>query len=67
MSDTLDWPGMLRAGLHGLKLQPDEFWALSPVELMVMLGREKASGALTRDGLNSLLRDFPDLTGDKNG
>ncbi|MEL7114215.1 MAG: rcc01693 family protein [Pseudomonadota bacterium] len=60
MSERLDWPGLLRAGLYGLKLKPAEFWALSPIELMVMLGREGSAGALTRDGLEALLRDFPD-------
>jgi uncharacterized phage protein (TIGR02216 family) len=39
-SGRIDWPGLMRAGLHGLGLRPVEFWALTPVELMLMLGRE---------------------------
>ena len=24
---SLDWPGLMRAGMHGLGLRPAEFWA----------------------------------------
>jgi len=43
----LDWPGLMRAGLHGLRLTPAQFWALTPVELMIMLGRENTAPAFT--------------------
>lgn len=58
----LDWPGLMRAGLHGLQLPPETFWALTPVELMVMLGRDGggARGALPRDRLAALMQAFPD-------
>lgn len=58
----LDWPGLMRAGLHGLGLRPAEFWALTPAELMVMLGRDEAAmgGGLTRARLEGLLRRYPD-------
>ncbi|WP_416349373.1 phage tail assembly chaperone [Pararhodobacter sp.] len=59
----LDWPGLLSAGLHGLGLKPAEFWALTPIELMLMLGRDQtAEGSFTRDRLEALLRQFPDQT-----
>ena len=58
---TLDWPGLMQAGLHGIGLRPAEFWALTPIELMVMLGRDQAAGTgFTRDRLESLLRQYPD-------
>ncbi|MCB1390234.1 MAG: phage tail assembly chaperone [Rhodobacteraceae bacterium] len=58
---SLDWPGLLRAGLHGLGLRPAEFWALTPAELMIMLGRDEAArGGFTRARLDALLRRFPD-------
>lgn len=57
---ALDWPGLMRAGIHGLALRPVEFWALTPVELMLMLGRETGTGAFTRARLESLLARFPD-------
>ena len=58
----MDWPGLLRAGLHGLGLKPAEFWALTPVELMLMLGRDPGAGpaGLTRAGLSALMVRFPD-------
>ena len=34
----LDWAGLMRAGMRGLGLRPDQFWRLSPAELMLMLG-----------------------------
>jgi uncharacterized phage protein (TIGR02216 family) len=58
-----DWPAMMRAGLQGLHLRPDEFWALTPVELLLMLGLEGGnSGALSRARLSELSARFPDET-----
>lgn len=59
MRGGLDWPGLLRAGL-ALGLRPAEFWALTPVELMLMLGREAPAGGMTRAGLAGLMARFPD-------
>lgn len=56
----LDWPGLLRAGLHELRLTPAQFWALTPAELRVMLGRDDRQSPLTRAGLDELARRFPD-------
>ena len=61
MSERLDWPGLLRRGLVDLRLRPAEFWALTPVELLLMLGLGGRGGAaLGRDGLEELLKQFPD-------
>lgn len=57
-----DWPALMRAGIHGLGLRPEEFWALTPVELQIMLGQGAAAPALTRQGLDALLRAYPDDT-----
>lgn len=54
------WPGLMRAGLGQLGLAPDVFWALTPYELMVMLGLEGAQAPLTRSGLDALIEAFPD-------
>lgn len=59
----LDWAGLMRAGLHGLRLTPAEFWALTPAELRLMLGADRAPGPLTRDGLAALMAAFPDQNG----
>nr|WP_319948798.1 rcc01693 family protein [uncultured Shimia sp.] len=57
---TFDWPELMRAGLQGLRLKPQEFWALTPAELRVMLGQGASSGALSREGFQDLLAAFPD-------
>jgi len=56
----MDWPGLMRAGLTGLRLTPAEFWRLTPAELMMMLGRDAGSAPLGRARLEELARAFPD-------
>ncbi|MFN4099530.1 MAG: rcc01693 family protein [Pararhodobacter sp.] len=64
----LDWPGLMRAGMHGLGLRPAEFWALTPAELMIMLGRDDAArGGFTRARLDALIEQFPDKPGPDTG
>ena len=58
----LDWPGLLRAGLRGAGLRPAEFWALTPVELMVLLGRE-GPAPMGRARLEALAAAYPDEGG----
>ncbi|MBR9843296.1 MAG: phage tail assembly chaperone [Rhodobacteraceae bacterium] len=58
--NRFDWSALLRAGLYGLRLRPEEFWALTPVELQIMLGQGAAAPSLTRQGLDALLRAYPD-------
>ena len=55
----IDWPGLMRVGLHGLCLTPAEFWRLSPVELRIMLGADQAP-ALTRTRFEEMAAAFPD-------
>lgn len=61
MSGGFDWPVLMRAGLHGLGLSPDAFWALTPGELQMMLGQ---GGGGTRpmlsEGLAALMAAYPD-------
>lgn len=54
-----DWASLLRAGIAGLRLTPDQFWALTPAELKMMLGVAD-SAAMQRDGLEALMLAFPD-------
>ena len=56
----LDWPAMMQAGMTGLRLTPDQFWALTPAELRLMLGQTGADGPLNRAGLDALLAAYPD-------
>ncbi len=55
-----DWPALLRLGLGHLRLRPAEFWALSPGELMLMLGEPGRAQPLGRQGLGDLMKNFPD-------
>jgi uncharacterized phage protein (TIGR02216 family) len=55
-----DWAGLMRHGLRGLGLRPAEFWALTPVELMVLLGRDGSEAPLGRARLAELAQAFPD-------
>lgn len=50
----------MRAGLHGLGLSPDEFWALTPVELQMKLGSDAARAPMLSDGLAALMAAYPD-------
>lgn len=56
----MDWPGLMRVGLHRLRLPPAVFWALTPAELQIMLGLAQGIAPLPRARLDALLRDFPD-------
>jgi uncharacterized phage protein (TIGR02216 family) len=61
-----DWPGLMRAGLRGLGLRPDEFWRLTPAELRLMLGVDRAGPILSRSRLDELIRAFPDMKKEKD-
>ncbi len=57
---VLDWPALLRAGLHTLRLKPAEFWALTPAELGLMLGLDGRPLPMNRAELDDLSRLYPD-------
>ena len=60
-----DWPALMRAGINGLRLKPSEFWALTPAELLLMLGAGSGSAPLSRARLDELAQAYPDKTPDK--
>ena len=60
MKKGFDWPALMRAGLQGLRLKPDEFWRLTPLELRLMLGKAGEGSSLSRAGLDALLASYPD-------
>ncbi|TMV90170.1 phage tail assembly chaperone [Thioclava sp. BHET1] len=63
----MDWPGLMRAGLHQLRLTPAAFWALTPAELALMLGGTSGGARpLARAGLSELMARFPDETGERS-
>ena len=63
----LDWGGLMRAGLHELRLSPRDFWAMTPAELQIALGRSAPPAGMDRARLDALLARFPDATpGDRS-
>ena len=60
MAGGLDWPGLMRAGIRGLGLKPEDFWKLSPAELALMLGEGAGPPPMGRARLEALLTRFPD-------
>ena len=56
------WPDLMRAGMQGLGLAPDVFWALTPAELQTMLGDPRKAGPLLSRGLDTLMAAYPDKT-----
>lgn len=63
-----DWPALMRAGIGRLGLRPRDFWALTPVELRLMLGLEAGPAPLSRQRLEELAARFPDtVKGAKHG
>lgn len=57
---AIDWPGLMRVGLMDLRLTPEVFWRLTPIELKIMLGADRTSPALTRARLDELAAAYPD-------
>jgi uncharacterized phage protein (TIGR02216 family) len=64
---STNWPALMRAALHGGRLKPWEFWALTPAELEMMLGRPVGMAPLGRSRLEDLMRAFPDDGAGKEG
>lgn len=60
----IDWPALMRAGIRGLGLRPGEFWALTPAELELMLGKPAGVAPLGRSRMEALLAAHPDGTGE---
>ena len=57
---AFDWPGLMRVGLGVLGLRPEQFWRLTPAELVLMLGDPASVAPLDRTRLSELARAWPD-------
>lgn len=55
-----EWGKLMRVGIKGLGLRPAEFWALTPAELMLMLGQDAGETPMLSDGLAALMAAYPD-------
>lgn len=56
----MDWAGLIRVGLGLLKLRPEQFWRLTPIELLTMMGMAANEAPLNRTRLEALVSAFPD-------
>jgi len=56
----ISWAELMRFGLCDLRLEPEVFWSLTPVELMMMAGQSDAPKAIGKTGLDALMCKFPD-------
>jgi uncharacterized phage protein (TIGR02216 family) len=55
------WDAVIHVGLCLLRLPPKDFWALTPVEFFAVAGGARTREAvMARDGLEALMRAFPD-------
>lgn len=55
------WPELMRLGMVELRLRPEDFWDLTPAELVFLAGGGQAqSASLTRSKLDELMARFPD-------
>lgn len=63
----LDWAALLRIGVQQAGLRPGEFWALTPFELMLILGFDGSEKPLNRARLAELEREFSQNRGGSDG
>ncbi|MDJ0821457.1 MAG: phage tail assembly chaperone [Paracoccaceae bacterium] len=60
MAQGFDWPVLMRAGMRGLGLSPERFWALTPAELQLLIGEAQGTKPMGRQRLDELIAAFPD-------
>lgn len=56
----MDWPGLMRVGIGGLRLSPADFWRLTPAELALMVGDPVGVRPMDRCGFDRLRQAWPD-------
>lgn len=64
----IEWAALMRAGLRERGLLPRDFWALTPAELMMMLGRDGGGAQpMARARLEELAALWPDADAPSSG
>jgi len=64
---TFDWHALMKAGLIGLRLRPDDFWKLTPAEFALLMGNGSQDLPLSRTTMDALLAQFPDKRSEPDG
>ncbi len=59
-TERFDWAGLMQAGIGMLRLDPATFWALTPAEFELVLGKPAGFRPLKRARLEELLSAYPD-------
>ncbi|WP_317055017.1 rcc01693 family protein [Roseovarius rhodophyticola] len=59
-AERFDWVGLMQAGIGMLRLSPAAFWALTPAEFELMLGKPAGFRPLRRARFEQLLSAYPD-------
>lgn len=67
MAERVAWGRLMRLGLGRLGLSPGAFWALTPVELMVMAGIDGGHAPMRRADLSALAALYPDTARNGDG
>jgi uncharacterized phage protein (TIGR02216 family) len=64
LPEPFPWAAAMRFGLGRLRLSPQEFWSMTPLELVAAAEGYLGVGAPTLglEGLQHLMRQFPDHT-----
>jgi uncharacterized phage protein (TIGR02216 family) len=58
---SFDWPALMQLGMRQMALKPDEFWSLTPIELLIISGTlRRRNDAMTRSVFSALCNQFPD-------
>jgi uncharacterized phage protein (TIGR02216 family) len=63
VSGRIDWPRLMAAGLGALRLAPDVFWTMTPVELAAALegaGLTRRAAAPSRQAVMEMMARYPD-------
>ena len=58
--NRFDWPALMRAGMHGLGLRPDQFRPLPPPSYFSFSGRTQEQRHSTARGFSISQTEFPD-------
>lgn len=71
--DAIAWDQLMRLGLGALRLPPEVFWSMTPVELhralegAGILRTGGGGGWMDRRTLAALMAQYPDRSGGKGG